>query len=234
MVTTNLPNGVTNAQVDTTLGSYIAPDPTKAHVFFDDFDTFVASGGPWTVTVVDDGTDGGEVTAVDDADGGVLTLTTNDADDDANYVQFVNETFLFEKGKRLWFKTRFQVDDAEQSDVAIGLYVTDTSPIASAPTDGVYFLKPDGDQAISLKVGKDSTYTTVPAAEMEDDTWITLGFVYDGVDKIDIFVNDQRVASAPTTNLPDDEELTVSFAIQAGEAAAKTMLLDYVFVAKER
>src|SRR5690554_1457986 len=144
MVTTNLPNGVTNAQVDTTLGSFVAPDPTKAHVFFDDFDAFVASGGPWTVTVVDDDSDGSEVTAVGDADGGVLTLTTNDADDDALNVQLAAETFLFEAGKRVWFKARFKVDDATDSDVAIGLYITDTSPIETVPTDGVYFLKEDG------------------------------------------------------------------------------------------
>jgi hypothetical protein len=37
-----------------------------------------------------------------------------------------------------------------------------------------------------------------------------------------------------TTNLPDDEDMTVSIALQNGEAVAKTMTVDYVFVAKER
>jgi hypothetical protein len=37
-----------------------------------------------------------------------------------------------------------------------------------------------------------------------------------------------------TTNLVDDEDLTVSIALQNGEAVAKTMTVDYVFVAKER
>ena len=35
-------------------------------------------------------------------------------------------------------------------------------------------------------------------------------------------------------NLPDDEELTISFGIQNGAAAAKTMTVDYVFASKER
>jgi hypothetical protein len=34
--------------------------------------------------------------------------------------------------------------------------------------------------------------------------------------------------------LPDDEDMTVTIAIQNGEAAAKTMTVDYVYVAKER
>jgi hypothetical protein len=37
-----------------------------------------------------------------------------------------------------------------------------------------------------------------------------------------------------TTNLCDDEELTISFGIQNGEAVAKTMSIDYIFVSKER
>jgi len=36
------------------------------------------------------------------------------------------------------------------------------------------------------------------------------------------------------TNLPDDEELTVSFGIQNGAAAAKTMTIDYVTAMIER
>lgn len=35
------------------------------------------------------------------------------------------------------------------------------------------------------------------------------------------------------TNLPDDEELTVSFGIQNGEAAAKTLAIDYIRVEVE-
>ena len=34
--------------------------------------------------------------------------------------------------------------------------------------------------------------------------------------------------------MPDDEVLTPSFGIQNGEAAAKTMSIDYILAAKER
>ena len=36
------------------------------------------------------------------------------------------------------------------------------------------------------------------------------------------------------TNVTDDEDLTISFGIQNGAAAAKTMTVDYIFAAVER
>ena len=48
-------------------------------------------------------------------------------------------------------------------------------------------------------------------------------------------VDDVHVASQATlTNVPDDEDLTVSFGIQNGAAAAKSMTLDYVIASIER
>jgi hypothetical protein len=51
---------------------------------------------------------------------------------------------------------------------------------------------------------------------------------------VSYFVNGLLGGSLATTNLPDDEDLTVTFAIQNGEAVAKTMTVDYIYVAKER
>jgi hypothetical protein len=47
-------------------------------------------------------------------------------------------------------------------------------------------------------------------------------------------VNGVVAGTSVTTNLPDDEDLAISFALQNGEAVAKTMTVDYIFVAKER
>jgi hypothetical protein len=69
---------------------------------------------------------------------------------------------------------------------------------------------------------------------MANDTFIRLGFYYDGASAVQYFVNGTYTGSSVTTNLPDDEDMTVTIAIQNGEAAAKTMTVDYVYVAKER
>jgi hypothetical protein len=40
--------------------------------------------------------------------------------------------------------------------------------------------------------------------------------------------------SEPDVSFPDDEELTISFAVRAGEAAAKTLTLDRIVTIQER
>ena len=237
MSMTHFPRGLTTAAAGSTLGEYGAPDPTKWHTFFDDFDKYTA--GDWVIQTTEAG--GGSATeALADVDGGVLLITNDVADNDNDFFQWAGgagattETFKFEVGKRLIFKMRFAVNEVLQSDVVLGLQITDTTPLAVS--DGVYFLKSDGAATTDFIVAKGSTLTTTSSvATLVNDTYVVLGFAYDGVDNIDIFVDDVRVGSSVTTNLPDDEELTISFGIQQGEATnAKTLSVDYIFVAKER
>jgi hypothetical protein len=99
----------------------------------------------------------------------------------------------------------------------------------------VFFIKADGSTSVSFLVEKNNTATTTAAvATMADDTFITLGFNYNGGAVVQYCVNGVVVGTAVTTNLPDDEDLAISFALQNGEAVAKTMTVDYIFVAKER
>lgn len=232
MTTTNFIDGVTNVAESTALGTYLYPDPTVCHTWFDDFDDYVAA--EWTITETGTGT-----RAVGNLDNGILVVTNGASDDDANFLQWSGatnaatvETWKFVSGQKLWFKTRLKISDATQSDLVVGLQITDTTPLAV--TDGVYFLKADGSTTLNLLVTKDSASTTTAALTMVADTYYTLGFVYDGASRIDIFVNDVRVGSSVTTNLVDDEELTLSFGIQNGEAAAKVLSLDYIMASKER
>jgi len=224
------PSGVTNASPNTNLSEFVAPDPSKAHVYFDDFDTYTAA--QWTITTVEAGS-GSATEALTDADGGVLLITNDDADNDSDFFNKVGESFLMEAGKKAWFKARIQSNDATQSDIVIGLQITDTTPLDV--TDGIFFLKSDGDTQFDFLVEKNNTATTTSeVATMADDTWLTLGFYYDGKSAIKVYADDVHVATSAVTNLPDDEVLTVSFGIQNGEAAAKTLSVDYIFAAKER
>lgn len=222
--------GVTNATPSGTFGNFGAMDPTKYHVYFNDFDTYVAAD--WTITTTEAGA-GDATEALTNADGGVLLITNDAADDDADFFQKVGESFKFTSGKQLWFVARFKVSDATQSDFVMGLQITDTTPLAV--TDGVYFRKDDGDANLDFVVIKDSTATTATAATtISNDTYVKVGFYYDGVSSIEYFVDDVKLGTSVTTNLPDDEELTISFGIQNGAAAAKTMSLDYIGAMKER
>jgi hypothetical protein len=224
---TRFPNGLTNVSESNSLADLGMPSPTKFHTFMEDFDYYAAAD--WTVTE----TDSGATQALTDGDGGWLLVTNTAADNDLVGIQKKGESFRFASGKKLFFEARFKVSDATQSDLAIGLQITDTTPLDI--TDGVFFIKADGSTSVSFVVEKNNTATTTTAvATMANDTFITLGFNYDGGSSIQYCVNGVVVGTSVTTNLPDDEDLTISFAIQNGEAVAKTMTVDYILCSKER
>lgn len=234
-IPTRYPNGVTTAAKATTLGSFIMPDPTKVHVYFNDFNTYVA--GDWTVTEVGSGS-----RALTDGSFGELLVTNAGADNDRNELQKVGESFTFVAAKRAWFKARFKVSDATQSDFLIGLAVTDTtlqgSVSGAGVTDGVFFSKDDGDALLDFQIQKNATTGQNRAAGIHtvvDDTYLTVGWFYDGAGIVKYYVDDayDGYLDASSSYLPDTA-LTVSFALMNGEAAAKTMTVDYLFAAIER
>lgn len=227
---TRFKNGLNNSAPSDDLSELIILDPTKVHSYFNDFDTYTAAD--WTITTTEAGA-GSATEALTDADGGVLLITNDDADNDRDFFNKVGESFLMASGKKAWFKARFKVSDATQSDFVMGLQITDTTPLDV--TDGIFFQKDDGDANLDFYVEKNNTATSATAiTTVSDDTYLTVAFYYNGDDKVEYFVDNVKLGALATTNLPDDEELTISFGIQNGEAVAKTMSVDYIFVAKER
>tara|TARA_B100000282_G_scaffold117221_1_gene83358 strand:- start:190 stop:897 length:708 start_codon:yes stop_codon:yes gene_type:complete len=230
-MTTHFTSGVTNVTADSTFGKVKAPDPTKYHMYHNDFDTYLASD--WTITTTEGGS-GNASEALGDGDGGLLVITNDDADDDNDFLQLVKEGFKYEAGKQLAFKARFKTSDADASDVVMGLQLTDTSPLNV--TDGIFFLLTDGSTTLQFIVEKDGTQSTLDlSTAMADDTFMSVGFVYTPADqKFHVYQNNVEVGTVVNTNAPDDEELTVSFGIQNGAAASKVLTVDYVTAMKER
>ena len=230
-MTTHFTSGVTNVTADSTFGKVKAPDPTKYHMYHNDFDTYLASD--WTITTTEGGS-GNASEALGDGDGGLLVITNDDADDDNDFLQLVKEGFKYEAGKQLAFKARFKTSDADASDVVMGLQLTDTTPLDV--TDGIFFLLTDGSPTLQFIVEKDGTQSTLDlSTAMADDTFMSVGFVYTPADqKFHVYQNNVEVGTVVNTNAPDDEELTVSFGIQNGAAAAKVLTVDYVTAMKER
>jgi hypothetical protein len=85
-------------------------------------------------------------------------------------------------------------------------------------------------------VEKDNSNTTTEdVATMADDTFITTTWFIDSTRGYVYYsINNAEPVAVANTYLPDDEELTVSFGIQNGEASAQTMTIDYVNVLIER
>jgi hypothetical protein len=236
---TRFSSGVSTVGKNDLLGNYPAPDPTKVYTYFNDFNTYVA--GDWTVTEINDATQA----LLADEPFGALRITLAGADNDGSQSQLVSENFTITAGKKAWFKARFKVSDATQSDLLMGLAVLDTTLLGSTNgdgvTDGMFFAKEDGDTNIDFHVQKDATtgqLSTSAVATLADNTYIVLGYEFDGVRFVKVFVNGVLkttvdMTATLTTYMPDTP-LTVSFALLAGEAEATTMTIDYVFAAIER
>ena len=206
-----------------------------AYEYKEDFMTL--NTGHWAITTVEAGT-GSASEVLDDAVGGVLKITNDDADDDSDQFQKVGEAFKLAAGKPLYFEARLKVSDVTQSDVLVGLCITDTTLIA-AMSDGVYFRSDDGDANLDFVTEKNSTEAAIDTGvDLSDDTWIVVAFYFDGAGQMTPFVGtdpgDLTAYTTQNTNIPDDEELTPSFAIQNGEAAATTMYVDYVRAIQNR
>ena len=227
---TRFPNGITNAAEGSLFADMVKPDPTKFHEYFNDFDNYTA--GDWVVTE----TDAGATQALTAGDGGLLLITNTAADDDLVALQKTPAAFSLTAGKKAFFRARFKVSDATQSDIVIGLQVVDTTPLDV--TDGIYFLKADGAATADFICRKNATTGSTSAsavATLANDTFISVGFYYDGVSKVYYAVDDtvKGYLDASSSYLPDTV-CTVSFALQNGEAVAKTMTVDYIYAAIER
>ena len=228
-------NGLTTVPKANPLGMFGLPDPTEWHTYFNDFDHYVAAN--WTATVVGTGT-----AALTNLDGGALLLTNSAADNDSIQLQQVGESFALTAGKRAFFKARFKVSDATQSDLIVGLCVTDTTLMGATAgagvTDGIFFSKDDGVATLDVQCQKNATTGQTRAAgvaTLANDTFVTVAWAYDGKSEVAYFVNDVQLGTlAGTAAYLPDTTLAVSFGVMNGEAVAKTMTVDYLFAATER
>ena len=231
-------SGVTNVTSSSTMGSFLAPDPTLIYGYFNDFFSYAATD--WVLTTQETGT--ATEALADDETGGVLIVANAPTDTDHDNFQLSkdggtsdSETFIFAVGKKAWFKTRFKSNDGDKVTIHIGLHIVNTDPVAAAPTDGVYFKTTTATADISFVCVKDSISDVASGlGTLGDDAFVILGYYWDGVDTFHVFVNDVEVTTVGKGSLPDDEYLAVSFGCETGEAVANTLEIDYIGAWMER
>lgn len=204
-------------------------DPSKRVRYFNDFHNYTA--GDWTVTE----TQGSATQAITDAHGGVLALVNSGTENDVNAIQLSKETFKYASGRKLWIKSRFKISDATQSDLIVGLAITDNTIPASLPSDGIFFYKADGSTTLTFHVRKDSSSSSVNVGTMANDTYVVVALYFDGNSTWTVLLNDAVVSTVTSsTNAPDDEELAISLAVAAGDGNARTLSVDYIDLLSDR
>lgn len=201
--------------------------------YVDHFMTF--SEDEWTVVLTDAGVDGAEVHELADEHGGVLQLSTNNADEDETGVQSDAEHILLSDadGFDTWFAAMFKVDDVDKAEINIGLMISDAKigqhhTAGGGVNEGVYVRSPHDDATLHGECvsGGGAAGQVADIATLEDDTWIWAGFHYNPTDnEVQFAVNGENVGDPFDTaaDIPNAEELATTFAVQTGEAVIHTL-----------
>ncbi len=213
------------------------PDQT---VYLDDF-TGVAFDNTNDWTVVKDS--GASVAIVADTLNGFVGLnSTATTDDDGSSIQG-NEIWGLPStaGQKLYFEARFQIADADQMDVFIGVcenFATNPENCLTA-ANRIGFQIDDGDASphIITESGGTETDTTLASTyDLSDATNVTVSFVAtkgDSTDKVQFYVN-RTLVGTHTTNVPTANMAAAAMEISGNNSGTKTMYIDYIMVAQDR
>ena len=226
------------------LANYGQHNPFFYHTWEDDFDALFAG---YTATKTGVGT-----IAPIPGDGGLILLTTAATAADLASLQLAAASFSYTPGKKSFFLTRFQINDALNAAFNVGFIQTTATPFAV--TDGVYFSKATGSAAnltLNSMIGSVLTSIVIPPAAyaLTNNTNIDLGIYIDRSGNVYGFVGTQLVgfiaqsgsagnlARGPAVSFAPNittANLNLTLAFQSGTASAKTMTVDFVMAAKER
>jgi hypothetical protein len=251
---TRFPAGVSTQIVGSTLGQFPLPDPTDISVDFEDFNQYTAAN--WTVTNTDThqtiglvAGNGGLISTV----GGASSVTNDIGAVQTNPLNFNIATNTIVAAapptQQAWFYTAFKATTAINNQLQVGLA---SSIAALTPTDGIYFNKAAGSTAVTFVVRKGSAslaataYSTgsTTVATLANDTYVKLGWYYDGKGNIDVFVNDAKVCSVNVggstgtmvATFPNATNLGMGFGCKAAVTAPTTadMVVDFMLSAQTR
>ena len=201
--------------------------------YIDDFlGVALDSTNDWTV-VKDSGASAGIVA---DTVNGLLALTSAaTTDDDGASIQG-NEVYKAAADKVVWFETRLQCNDADQTDICVGLTVNfATNPEAMlTAADRIVFQVNDGNASILCKTESGGTETSTDSGvDLVDDTDVTLGFRVSGTGVVEFFVNRKLVATH-TTNIPTTELALAAMSLSGSATGTRSTKIDYIFASATR
>lgn len=205
---------------NTTSNRYVRRD-----YFFDGATTLADDG--WTVgSAISSGTAAPSNTIP----GGALTISgAATTDNSGREVQRATETVALVPGLRTGFEVNFRVNlDVTNADLKCGIAVTDSSILASDPTDGIWFYLADGSAICYGSIKRDSAEKgLVQLGTLSNATWHTIRCEIDmdpsvaGKGSVRWHLDGTNVASlSDVTEMPHKGEETMAefFAFQSGNA----------------
>jgi len=228
---TRFSNGVSTNDAQYLMGDYPLPSPftssgsrlTGVAQYANDFTETVAE---YTVT----GTS--STFALTDGNGGIAVLTPGGTTTaSAAYKTASNVAFV--AGNAVWFSTRIK---ASAVSGAKAFYVGLRN--GSATTNGLWFAKAASSTSVNLvsTVGSTATTLVTGVATAVADTYLELGFYFDGVD-LYVYNNNLLVArvAAPTIGTSGTTLTSVALGpvMQITPTATDTLTVDYILASTE-
>lgn len=181
-------------------------DPSIGVLLVEDFVSYdaAATTGDYVLTQATAG-----AAAISTAAPGVLELDSGSTTvtQGAN-LQRVKSVFLPASGKDIWFETTIKVVDTfDKVELFVGLSDVETAIIgssANASDNHIGWQCVTDDGVLLFTSEKAGTGTTAAAATIAEDTYISLGFYYDGTaDTVQQYINGSAVGTAiATANIP--------------------------------
>lgn len=213
-------------------------NPQLGFVYFDDFmgGMDVADGKDWELTQVDTK---GSIAKDITAQGGIFTVTsaTGNSPDDGINAQLKNCLFKPAVGVKIYFEARVTMADATQQ-YYVGLAGIDTTLIAAGVLDNVvdkccfYHEAASTNDKISAASGRlTSQEKDADVAANTDGTYVKLGFIIDGLTRVDYYVNGVNVGNCVDTSDIPNAVMALSFVAQY-ESADGIMSVDWVRIAQ--
>lgn len=230
-------SGVATVDAQYPLGQYPFPDPfhTSGSVGLDtvsysnDFFTVGSTTLDWTLTGVS------STFAITDGLGGVA-LVTPGGTSTVTTVAGAHNGFQFIAGQSFWYLCRIKVNAVTSTKSFLFGLQTGTS---ATSTDGLWFVKPASSTSLNLvsRVGSTSTTVVTGVTTVAADTYVDVGFYYNGADVL-VYSSDVLVAriTAPTIGASattlTNALLTPVFQTTP-TAITDTLSIDYVLAAQE-
>ena len=198
-----------------------------------------ATSGGWILT--DTGTSVVAVAA--SVQFGELVVATGGTDNNDALLQMEGEPWRYVPGKRMGFMAKVRVSDANDAEIVLGLAITDTSPIASNPSDGLFFSASETATEWSFTAAKGAVEVTESAitGTFEDNTYRTVGFlvntngsvsIYDGLTPASLAL--AGTIQSGSLGLPDDQDLTLTIGVQTGNTGSESIKIDWISIFQER
>jgi len=222
--------GVSSQPPNFNLHTFRMIDPAIMQTMFDDFMFYQAA--LYTITANDSGAVTNPAAA-----GGTVLLTTGTTSTDLVVMQNAVCPFVLTAGQKMWFRVAFKASDVLLSRLQFGMVNAVTT---QAPTDGIWINKTSSATPVWTLNYADvadsvtsTTILTLPAA-LVNATYVTMGFVFNGVDTVAVYLNDQYFTQIVIGTKLTGVLLAPAVSISAGASAAKTMTVDHLLGAVER